>query len=160
MTADFPLFKGNAIDGVVVSPRARICDERGKVMHMLKSTDPTFTRFGEIYFSCAYPGVIKAWHIHREMTLNNCVVSGMVKLVCYDSREGSRTKGNLMEIFIGEDNYCVVQIPPGVCNGYKPYGDKMAILANCADMPHRKDEIMYIDPFRNDIPYDWNLKYG
>ncbi|RME48523.1 MAG: dTDP-4-dehydrorhamnose 3,5-epimerase, partial [Deltaproteobacteria bacterium] len=102
----------------------------------------------------------KAWHVHKEMTLNNCVIVGMIKLVIYDCREDSPTKGELMELFIGEHNYCVVQIPPGVANGYKAYGEKMAIVANCATMPHDKNEIVYIDPYDNDIPYDWRRKDG
>ena len=148
------------IDGVKVVPLKRIPDERGLIMHMLKRTDPHFLEFGEIYFSCAYPGVIKAWHMHREMTVNNCTVVGMIKLVLFDSRTDSPTNGEVMELFIGEQNYCLVQIPPGIANGYKPIGDKMAILANCASLPHDPEEIAYIDPFDNDIPYDWALRQG
>jgi dTDP-4-dehydrorhamnose 3,5-epimerase len=147
------------IDGVKIVPLRQIVDERGKIMHMLKATDPHFLRFGEIYFSCAWPGVVKGWHVHKSMTVNNAVVSGRVKLVMYDLREGSPTKGELQEVFIGEDNYCLVQIPPGVANGYKTYGDKMAILANCATEPHDPAEIAYLDPLTADIPYDWALKH-
>ena len=85
------------------------------------------------------------------MTLNNCCIVGMIKLVLYDSRPNSPTNGNLMELFIGEDNYCLVQIPPGVTNGYKAYGSKMAMLANCATMPHDKNELIYIDTIYNPL---------
>jgi dTDP-4-dehydrorhamnose 3,5-epimerase len=148
------------IEGVEVLPLRKIVDERGMVMHMLKNTDPHFQEFGEIYFSCGYPGVVKAWHIHKEMTLNNCCVVGMIKLVLYDGREGSSTHGELMELFIGEDNYCLVKIPLGITNGYKAFGTQMAVLANCATMPHDPQELIYIDPFENDIPYDWAVKHG
>ena len=148
------------IHGVKIIPLRQIVDERGKVMHMLKATDPHFIQFGEIYFSCAWPGTIKAWHIHKTMTINNAVVSGHAKLVLYDGREGSPTKGELDEIYLGEDNYCLVQVPPGVANGYKAFGDKLVILANCATEPHRPEEIIHVDPFKNDIPYDWSLKQG
>ena len=148
------------IEGVEIVSRRQIVDERGKVMQMLKSTDPHFEKFGEIYFSCSWPGTIKAWHKHDTMTLNNAVISGHAKLVLFDDRIDSPTKGELQEIFIGEDNYCLVKIPPRVINGYKAYGDKLVILANCATEPHDKDEISYIDPFNNDIPYDWDLKHG
>lgn len=148
------------IDGVKVVPLRKIPDERGAVYHFLKKTDPHFTEFGEVYFSCGYPGVIKAWHIHKEMTLNNVCVVGMIKLVIYDCRDGSPTKGELMEIHIGEQNYALVQIPPGVANGYKAFGDKMAIISNCASMVHDPEELIYIDPLDNDIPYDWSLKHG
>lgn len=148
------------IDGVKIIPLAQIVDERGKVMHMLKATDPHFIAFGEIYFSTAWPGTIKGWHVHRSMTINNAVVSGWAKLVMYDMREGSSTHGEIQEVFIGEDNYALVQIPPGIANGYKAYGDKPAILANCATEPHRPDEIVRIDPFTSEIPYDWSVRHG
>ena len=135
--------KGKWIDGVKVVRKRKITDERGMIMHMLKST-----------------GVVKAWHIHNEMTLNNCCIAGMIKLVLYDGRPDSATRGNLMECFIGEHNHCLVQIPPGITNGYKAYGDQLAVLANCATMPHDPHELIYIDPFNNDIPYDWAVKHG
>jgi dTDP-4-dehydrorhamnose 3,5-epimerase len=148
------------IEGVKVVPLRQIVDERGKIMHMMKATDPHFTSFGEIYFSCAWPGAVKAWHIHRSMTVNNAVVSGRAKLVMYDTRDGSDTYGEVQEVFLGEDNYVLVQIPPGIANGYKAYGDKLVILANCASEPHDPDEMERLDPFDNDIPYDWSLKHG
>jgi dTDP-4-dehydrorhamnose 3,5-epimerase len=151
---------GAVIAGVKIVPLRQIVDERGKIMHMLKATDPHFIAFGEIYFSTAWPGTIKGWHIHRSMTVNNAVVSGRAKLVMYDMRDDSPTKGEIQEVFIGEDNYALVQIPPGVANGYKAYGDKPAILANCATEPHDPDEIVRIDPFTSDIPYDWMLRHG
>lgn len=151
---------GQWIDGVKVTRLRRIADERGQVLHMLKRTDDTFTEFGEIYFSCGYPGVVKAWHIHRDMTLNDCCIVGMVKLVILDVRPDSSTRGSLMECFIGEQNYCLVQIPPGVANGYKAYGDKMAVVANCASMPHDPDELTYVDPYDNDYGYDWGVRHG
>lgn len=146
------------INGVKIVPLKQIPDERGKIMHMLKATDPHFLKFGEIYFSCAWPGVVKGWHVHERMTLNNTVIVGRVKLVLYDARPASPSKGEIMEVFIGEDNYCLVQIPPGIVNGYKTYGDKMAVLANCGTEPHDPKEIKYFDPMGKDIPYDWALK--
>jgi dTDP-4-dehydrorhamnose 3,5-epimerase len=148
------------IDGVTIAPLRQIVDERGKIMHMLKATDEHFIGFGEIYFSCAWPGTIKAWHVHRSMTINNAVISGRAKLVMYDLRKDSPTSGELQEVFLGEDNYCLVQMPPGIANGYKAYGDKMVILANCATEPHRPDEIERIDPLTDEIPYDWSLTHG
>jgi dTDP-4-dehydrorhamnose 3,5-epimerase len=148
------------IDGVGIFPLRQIADERGKIMHMLKSTDPHFLAFGEIYFSCAWPGTIKAWHIHRSMTVNNAVISGRAKLVLFDMRPDSPTRGELQELFIGEDNYCLVQIPPGIANGYKAYGDKLVVLANCATEPHVADEMDRLDPFTSEIAYDWDLRHG
>ena len=148
------------IDGVVVKALRRIPDERGYIMHMLRADDPEFEHFGEIYFSTAYPGVIKAWHLHREMTLNYAVVAGMIKLVLFDGRENSPTAGQLQEFFIGEESYQLVKIPPHVWNGFKAIGTQMAIVANCATLPHDPGEIVRKSPFDPSIPYDWDLKHG
>ena len=148
------------IEGVKIIPLRQIVDERGKIMHLMKATDPHFIGFGEIYFSCAWPGTVKAWHIHKKMTVNNAVISGRAKLVMYDLREQSPTRGVLQEVFLGEDHYVLVQMPPGIANGYKAFGDRMVILANCATHPHDPDEIIRMNPFTSEIPYDWELKHG
>ena len=148
------------IDGVVVKPLRRIPDERGFIMHMLRSDDPDFEKFGEIYFSTIFPGVVKAWHLHKEMILNYSVIFGMVKLVIYDDRDGSPTKGELQELFIGRENYQLVKIPPFVWNGFKGIGSEMAILANCASLAHAPDEIVRMAPDDPMFPYNWELKHG
>lgn len=147
------------IDGVIVTPLRQILDERGKVMHMMRSTDPHFTNFGEIYFSAVYPGAIKGWHIHKIMTLSYAVPHGHIKLVIYDDRPNSPTRGEIQEIFMGQDNYCLVTVPPMVWNGFKGIGTEMAIVANCASIPHDPDEIERMDPFDPAIPYDWAIKH-
>ena len=148
------------IDGVRVEPRARVPDERGEILHMLRADDDAYLGFGEIYFSRVYPGVIKAWHIHDVMTLNYAVVAGMIKLVLYDDRSGSPTRGELMELFVGEERHALVQVPPLVWNGFKGIGTGPALVANCATHPHDPDEIHRLDPLSDQIPYDWSLKHG
>lgn len=148
------------IEGVKIIKLKKIPDERGTIFHMLRSSDDHFTKFGEIYFSKIYKGAIKGWHIHKQITLNYCVVSGMVKLVLFDIRNDSPTRGNLLELFMGDDNYILVVIPPGVANGHKGISET-ALLANVPDVPHDKleaAEMKRIDPHDNDIPYDWARK--
>ena len=148
------------IDGVEVRPLRQILDERGKIMHMLRSDDPWFLQFGETYFSAVYPGAVKAWHLHKLMTLNYAVVSGTIKLVLYDDREGSATRSQVQELFLGPDNYQLVTIPPLVWNGFKGVGMHVAVVANCATLPHDPEEIVRMDPSDNPIPYDWGLRHG
>jgi dTDP-4-dehydrorhamnose 3,5-epimerase len=148
------------IEGLRVTPLRRIADERGAVFHMLREDSEVFERFGEIYFSLVYPGVVKAWHQHQEMTLNYAVPVGMIKLVCFDDREGSSTRGNVVELHVGELNYCLVTIPALVWNGFKGEGVTPALVANCSTVPHRPDEIARMDPFTDAVPYDWALRHG
>ncbi len=147
------------IEGVKITPLMQILDERGKIMHMMRCDAEGFQGFGEIYFSCVYPGAIKGWHIHKEMVLNYAVPHGNIKFVLYDDRPTSSTRGKLQEIFLGPDNYCLVTVPPGVWNGFKGIGQEMAVVANCASIPHRADEIDRLDPFDPSIPYNWELKH-
>jgi dTDP-4-dehydrorhamnose 3,5-epimerase len=143
------------IDGVSTIALKRICDERGMIMHMLKSTDPHFEKFGEIYFSTAYPGVVKGWHQHSLQAQNYVVIQGMIKLVLFDDRKDSPSYEKVMEIFMGRDNYVLVKIPPGVINGYKNIGTDTAMVANCATLAHSGDEMRRYDPHGDRVPYKW-----
>ncbi|MEN6566126.1 MAG: dTDP-4-dehydrorhamnose 3,5-epimerase family protein [Veillonellales bacterium] len=145
------------IAGVKVKPLKQILDERGKIMHMLRCDAEEFLGFGEIYFSCIHPGAIKGWHIHKKMTLNYAVPHGNIKFVLYDDRPESSTRGEIQEIFLGSDNYCLVTVPPMIWNGFKGIGSEMAIVANCSSIPHDPQEIDRLDPFDPSIPYDWSL---
>lgn len=147
------------IEGVLVKPLVRIPDERGTIMKMQQSSDPEFRGFGEVYFSKIYPGVVKGWHMHPRTWLNYCTVSGTIKLVLFDAREDSPTHGELAEIFMGEENYCLVQIPPGVWNGFKCVGTREALVCDVTDRTHEDDEIVRLDPHDNGlIGYDWARK--
>ena len=147
------------IDGVRITELSIIPDERGAIFHMMRSDDPVFKQFGEIYFSKVYPGVVKGWHIHRRITLNYAVPEGMIKLVLYDNRATSPTKSESVELFIGEENYKLVTIPPNIWNGFKGVGTKVAIVANCATEQYDPKEIERADPLGSTIPYDWRLKW-
>ena len=149
----------NIIDGVLLSPLKQFFDERGKVMHMLREDNEHFEKFGEIYFSCTYPGVVKAWHRHSEMKLNYACITGAVKVVLYDSRESSKTFGYFNEFILSPENYNLLTVPPSIWNGFKAIGDKMAIVANCATIAHSPDEISRLPFDTDEITYDWNIKH-
>ncbi|MCP4112961.1 MAG: dTDP-4-dehydrorhamnose 3,5-epimerase [Desulfobacteraceae bacterium] len=148
------------IDGVILTPLRQIPDERGKVMHMFRCDSPHFQQFGEIYFSCIYPGAIKGWHLHKKMTLNYAVPHGNIKFVLFDNRPDSPSNGQIQEIFLGPDNYFLVTVPPGIWNGFKGIGTDMAIVANCATIAHDPDEIERRKPFDALFPYDWEIRHG
>lgn len=147
------------INGVKITPLKQIPDERGKIMHMLRIDAEGFHGFGEIYFSCVYPGAIKGWHIHKRMTLNYAVPFGNIKFVLFDDRAGSPTRSEVQEIFMGPDNYCLVTVPPLVWNGFKGIGTETAIVANCASLAHDPEEIERLDPFDPSIPYSWEIRH-
>jgi dTDP-4-dehydrorhamnose 3,5-epimerase len=148
------------IEGVIVTPLKQIFDERGKVMHMLRTDSDVFTKFGEIYFSCTHPGAIKAWHMHKLMTLNYAVIFGEIKFVLFDNRPDSPTKGVIQEFFLSPENYCLITVPPLIWNGFKGVGSKTSIVANCATIPHDPNEIERLSAFDPSIPYNWEVKHS
>ena len=102
------------IYGVQTKPLKVIPDERGRLMEILRCDDALFRKFGQVYMTTVYPGVVKAWHYHKVQHDSFAVVRGMLKLVLFDSREGSPTRGQAQEFFIGVHNPLLVQIPPMV----------------------------------------------
>ena len=147
------------IEGVQIIKKNKIVDNRGKIMHMMREDDKNFKRFGEIYFSSVNPKTIKAWHLHKKMTLNYAVVWGAIKLVLYDDRTDSISKGELEEIFLTENNYCLITIPPLIWNGFSSLNNSESIIANCSDIPHDKNEIIRIPHDDPKIPYDWKFNF-
>ena len=147
------------IEGVQVTSRKVIPDERGKIMHIMKSSDDQFNTFGEVYCSSVYPGVVKGWHMHKKMTLNYVVLKGNIKFVLYDDRPESKTYRQIQEIVIGENHYVMVTVPPLVWNGFKGIGMEEAFVINFTDIPHDPEEIVRMDPHQNElINYNWAVK--
>ncbi len=150
------------IDGVMIKKLRLIPDERGRLMEILRADDTAFTKFGQVYVTTAYPGVVKAWHRHKSQDDNMLAVKGMVKIVLYDDRENSPTKGSINEFFIGTHNPLLIHIPKLIWHGFKCISDEEAMIMNIVtecynyENPdeHRKP------PYDSDIPYDWSRKDG
>jgi dTDP-4-dehydrorhamnose 3,5-epimerase len=150
------------IDGVRTKRLKVIPDERGHLMEMLRCDDEMFEKFGQVYLTVAYPGVVKGWHYHEKQTDIFVPVKGMFKLVLYDKRENSPTCGQIDEFFIGEHNPLLVTIPAGVVHGFKAIGAETAYLINVPTEPYNYQEPdeFRIPPHNSSIPYDWSLKEG
>jgi len=151
------------IEGVKVKKLRVIPDERGRLSEILRADDPEFfIKFGQVYITTAYPGVVKAWHYHKKQWDNMAVIHGMMKIVLYDPRENSPTKGEINEFFAGIHNPILIQIPPMVYHGFKCISEYEAIVINCpTELYNYENPDEYrIDPHNNDIPYDWSRRDG
>lgn len=150
------------IDGVKTKQLITHADERGWLFEILRSDDELFIRFGQVYLTAVYPGVVKAWHCHATQTDCFTVVSGMAKLVLADLREKSPTSGEVNEFFIGDQNRMLVQIPPGVYHGLKGIGTGPALALNCPDQPFDPDhpDEKRLPHDTDAIDYTWELKQG
>ena len=150
------------IDGVHVKTLKTIADERGWLFEILRRDDNIFRDFGQVYLTAVYPGVVKAWHCHKQQTDSFTVVSGMAKLALADLREDSPTVGDINEFFIGDQNRILVQIPPGVYHGLKGIGPHPALALNCPDHPYDHDnpDEIRLPHDTDSIDYDWDIRHA
>jgi dTDP-4-dehydrorhamnose 3,5-epimerase len=132
-----------------------ISDDRGKVMHMLRTDSPVFKEFGEIYFSTIYQGKIKGWHLHKESYLNYVCIKGKVKLTLFDDRPGSKSKNEIQEIILSPREYNLITIPPNIWNGFKGLDKDESIIANCLTLPHNEKEMVRKSPDDGYFNYKW-----
>lgn len=150
------------IHGVDLKPLRVHPDERGMLAEILRSDEKIFRKFGQVYFTTAFPGVVKGWHYHRIQWDYFTCIHGDVKLVLYDAREDSPTRGKVNEFFLGLRNPLLVVIPPGVYHGFKCIGTEECLMVNIPTEPYhasRPDEyrIPWNDP---SVPYDWARRDG
>ncbi len=150
------------IDGVHIKNLRLIPDERGHLMEILRNDDGFFKKFGQVYVTTTYPGVVKAWHYHKLQDDNVCVIKGMLKLALFDDRKNSATRGQVNEFFLGVHNPILIHIPKHVYHGWKCIGGEEAYVVNCPSEPYnRKNPDEHRLPWNTDkIPYDWEIKMG
>ncbi|MFH1229161.1 MAG: dTDP-4-dehydrorhamnose 3,5-epimerase family protein [Candidatus Aenigmatarchaeota archaeon] len=146
------------IQGVVIKSLKVIKDDRGWLMEILRCDDPQFKRFGQVYITTAYDGVVKAWHRHKKQTDNFTCISGVMRVALYDARENSPTKGEVMEFIIDDSNRILITVPPGVYHGFGAEGET-AFFLSIPDMPYnyKEPDEFRLPPDSNEIPYKWVL---
>lgn len=146
------------IDGVSIAPLAEFRDERGSTLHMLRADASEFDRFGECYFSEILPDAIKAWKRHRLQTQNIAAPVGRIRVVIYDDRESSPTRGSVDVLELGRpDSYVRLRIPAGVWYGFVCISSTPALLANCTDVPHDPTDNEARPSDDSSIPYTWSV---
>jgi dTDP-4-dehydrorhamnose 3,5-epimerase len=148
------------INGVKVKKLKVIPDERGRLMEMLRADDDFFEKFGQVYMTSTYPGVVKAWHKHEKQADNMACVSGIVKVALYDARKGSPTFREINEFYMGIHNPLLLHIPAGIYHGWMCVSADEAIVVNAPTETYnyeRPDE-QRLDPYGSEIPYDWRRK--
>ncbi len=150
------------IEGVASQSLKMIVDERGWLMEIMRSDWDLFNGFGQVYVTTAFPQVVKAWHLHHKQTDHMACIRGTVKIVLYDDRPNSKTKGMVNEFVMGERNPTVVKVPPYVWHGFKVLGEEQAFVVNVPDRlyDYKTPDEYRAPPDSKDIPYDWKLAPG
>jgi dTDP-4-dehydrorhamnose 3,5-epimerase len=131
-------------------------------MEILRADDDFFVKFGQVYMTTTYPSVVKAWHLHKKQTDNVACLQGTIKLAVYDPREDSPTYKEVNEFYLGIHNALLVQLPAGVYHGWMCVSLEEAIVVNVpTEVYDREDPDEFrLDPYQNDIPYDWRKRDG
>jgi len=150
------------IDGVVIRQLRQLVDERGWLVELMRSDWDLFERFGQVYVTTVYPGVVKAWHYHKKQTDNMACIKGLLKLTLYDSRKSSATYKEISEIFMGDRNPLLVKIPTLVYHGFKALGEDTAFVINIPTelYNYEKPDEFRLPPDTTQIEYDWGLAPG
>ena len=145
------------IKGVSVKKLKMIPDDRGRLMEILRSDDKAFKKFGQVYMTTTYPGVVKAWHFHQKQIDNFACVHGKIRLALYDARKNSPTYKEINEFILSTDDPVLVTIPKMVYHGFKGIADCESIVINTPTLPYnyKKPAEQRLDPYDNDIKYDW-----
>jgi len=143
------------LEGVFWEPKQVISDGRGAVLHHLRSDEPRFAGFGELYCSAIPPGVVRAWKLHKKICQRMIVPVGQVRFVLYDPRKDSPTYGQTQEITLRRDPHGLFGIPPAVWYGFEGLGPGESLIVNCANEPHDPGEVERL-PLSNDVlPVTW-----
>lgn len=142
------------VEGVVLTPLKRIFHPKGDVFHGMKKSDPGFAGFEEAYFSTIHHGDTKSWKKHLKMTLNFVVPMGAIRIVVYDDRVASQTKGRFFDVTLGNDNYQRITIPPDVWVAFNGVGSELNLLLNVANLEHDPMEVVRKNSLE-DIDYLW-----
>lgn len=144
------------IAGVELKPLVTHSDERGFFREIARKTEGIASEgWAQVSHSLMHPGVAKAWHLHPTQIDWWYVPAGDLKVALYDTREGSSTKGQLEELFLGEHyDAQLLKIPPGVAHGCRVIGGTahLIYLTSSTYDPKEEGRIAHDDP---KIGYDW-----
>ena len=141
------------IHDVFISSNKIVKAKGSHIYHGINDEDIGFNKFSEIYFSILKKNFSRDWKNHNKMTCNLLAISGEIKIVIFDNRNSSISKGLFQEILISRKNFKRVTIPPKLWINFIGLSDKDNILVNIANIRHDPKEL-YRKPFK-EISYNW-----
>lgn len=151
------------IAGVNVRAAVTHPDERGEVCEIY---NPAWGFHEEplvyVYQICIRPHRVKGWVVHYEQDDRLFVSLGTVKVVLYDARDGSPTRGMVNELYFGERKRGLITIPKGVFHAIQNVGDTDAVLVNLPTRPynHARPDKSRLPLDTDQIPYRFEDRAG
>jgi dTDP-4-dehydrorhamnose 3,5-epimerase len=126
----------------------QIDNPKGSISHLLKSTDESFSGFGEAYLSRVHCNTVKAWKRHKEMVMNLIVLNGTVRFVFYDS-QGDCFK----TIIVRAEDFKRITVPAMIWFGFQGIESSTSTILNLASIVHNPLEAETADI--NTYPFNW-----
>jgi dTDP-4-dehydrorhamnose 3,5-epimerase len=142
------------IEGVCVRELPSSLDAAGLTVDMWQGDDSP----GNLYASSwrtLFPGTVEAWISRVKARERIVCLGGTIKLVLCDRREGSPTRDEVVELFLGEYRYREVIVPPGVLRGWKAVGNRNALVLLVLEGDD--DEARCLGLEEAAVPYDWEI---
>ena len=149
------------IEGVKIKKLFTHTDDRGNFMEILRADENLLTKFGQSSTSVTLPGVIKAFHWHKNQDDAFFCISGNAQVVLYDLREDSKTYKKTQVIYLGDNaEKKLLVIPHGVAHGYRVLGNTpLLMLYFVSELYDPKNNDEQRIPFDDkEINFDWSTK--
>jgi dTDP-4-dehydrorhamnose 3,5-epimerase len=114
-------FRKGQIEGVVIEKLIKFSDERGFLIETFrKDCLPDNLLPVMSVVSYTKPGIVRGPNVHSKQNDIFCFFGpGNFLIRLWDDRKESKTYGNVMDIFAGEENQIMFTVPFGVVHGYK-----------------------------------------
>jgi dTDP-4-dehydrorhamnose 3,5-epimerase len=138
------------IDGVVHREIAPVATGYGRLIELYRSEwVPDDAGVDQVFASVLRRGGLSAWHAHGHTVDRISIIAGAVRVVLYDARAGSPTRGRINEFRLTEHRPALVRIPPRVWHGVQNLEDGESIITNAVDRAYD-----YESPDHYRVPHD------
>ena len=109
----------------------------------------------QVFQVALFPGALTAWHAHGVTTDRLMVNDGLLKIVLYDSRKGSPTRGMVNEFRLGTVRPAILVVPPGIWHGVQNISDRTGLLLNLVDVAYDNENPDHwrLPPDSDQVPY-------
>ena len=147
-------FEKGEIKGVIIKELVKFGDERGFLIETYrKDFLPKYSIPVMSVISYTKPGIVRGPNVHSRQNDIFCFFGpGNFKVRLWDDRKKSKTYGNVMDIFAGEESQVIFTVPAGVVHGYKNVSQSVdGLVISYADQLYKGwDKKEAVDKIRYD----------
>ena len=137
------------IDGVRVHEVVHVPKNAGFLTEVVRGEWLDNARIDQVFQVVLDAGAISAWHAHEFTTDRIFVSHGMMRIVLYDNRADSPTRGLVNEFRFGTVRPALVVVPPRVWHGLHNTSPGTSIVLNLVDQAYDYEN-----------PDHWRIPHG